>query len=654
MRVHTCRLTRSNVNCSANNSQIKNFEHCPIDDSNEGSPVEVVDSDAEDFEDSSSDAHDEYSESAGGGELENVEISGTACPENKTLDNEEVAVSNRKTSNKRCGLKFSKGDKFQCVDPATGESISGTIIGRAGKATGKFKNSYNIKNDVDASVSWVDFDKLSEVTEIPNETERVVLFNSDSVSIAKDLEIRNWQDNEVFVEVVDVGQPTISTRWVVTEKVKDGQDVVKARLVARGFEEDFSDSRKDSPTCSKEVLRIALSIAMSNNWDICSVDIKSAYLQGDPIDREVFLKPPPDLFNGTIWKLNKTVYGLCDAARAWYMRVKGEMIRVGMTLCSLDPSLFYWHRGGRLSGFVCVYVDDFLWAGTETFKKQVIDRISEVFLIGSATSCSFKYIGLDMISTVAGIEINQCSYAISLSPIKVSHQRAAMKSSLLSDGEKKDYRSLVGQLNWLMTQTRPDISFETCDLSVSYNRATVEHLLRLNKLVCRVQATHLKILFPRRFSLETGFIESFSDAAFANLEGGGSQGGFVIFSVSSDGARCPLLWQSRKVRRVVKSTLAAETLALLEAAEAAVFLSRIVQEITGLELQIFCKVDNKGLVDSVNSCKNVDDKRLRIDMLAREEIAEVSWVSSAAQLADCLTKRGASSERLRAALSGDA
>ena len=42
-------------------------------------------------------------------------------------------------------------------------------------------------------------------------------------------------------------------------------------------------------------------------------------------------------------------------------------------------------------------------------------------------------------------------------------------------------RSLVGQLNWLATHTRPDISYGTCELSVSFNKAKVENLLTLSR-----------------------------------------------------------------------------------------------------------------------------------------------------------------------------
>ena len=128
--------------------------------------------------------------------------------------------------------------------------------------------------------------------------------------IAKNKEIQNWIDNKVFTEVDDINQDVITVRWVITNKIKEGIPVVKARLVARGFEEDTYSLRKDSPTCSKEAVRLALSVASAMGWDCHTIDVKAAYLQGNHIDREVTLKPPPEFFKGKLWKLNKTVYGL--------------------------------------------------------------------------------------------------------------------------------------------------------------------------------------------------------------------------------------------------------------------------------------------------------------------------------------------------------
>ena len=54
---------------------------------------------------------------------------------------------------------------------------------------------------------------------------------------------------------------------------------------------------------------------------------------------------------------------------------------------------------------------------------------------------------------------------------------------------------------------------------------------------------------------------------FANLKNGLSQGGFIIFLCKSDKNYAPISWKSRKFQRVVRSTLAAETLAMEEALE---------------------------------------------------------------------------------------
>ena len=66
---------------------------------------------------------------------------------------------------------------------------------------------------------------------------------------AKRSELENWKSNEVFTEVEKGEQKTISLRWVITEKRVDYQQIIKARLVASGFEEEQSDNRIDTPTC---------------------------------------------------------------------------------------------------------------------------------------------------------------------------------------------------------------------------------------------------------------------------------------------------------------------------------------------------------------------------------------------------------------------
>ena len=66
-----------------------------------------------------------------------------------------------------------------------------------------------------------------------------------------------------YEEVKICGPYTLSTRWVVIKN--DGK--IKARLVVRGFEEEFM-MRRDSPTVGKGTMQIFLAIAACKNWTV--------------------------------------------------------------------------------------------------------------------------------------------------------------------------------------------------------------------------------------------------------------------------------------------------------------------------------------------------------------------------------------------------
>ena len=68
--------------------------------------------------------------------------------------------------------------------------------------------------------------------------------------------------------------------------------------------------------------------------------VKTAYLQGDRIEREVYFKPPAEANMDKVWRLKKTVYGLKDTARAWYRSVVGHIQKLRGVRSNLDPAIF--------------------------------------------------------------------------------------------------------------------------------------------------------------------------------------------------------------------------------------------------------------------------------------------------------------------------
>ena len=47
-----------------------------------------------------------------------------------------------------------------------------------------------------------------------------------------------WKKEDVYTKLVDEGQDCISLRWVLKEKVANGEKLVQTRLCARSFEEE--------------------------------------------------------------------------------------------------------------------------------------------------------------------------------------------------------------------------------------------------------------------------------------------------------------------------------------------------------------------------------------------------------------------------------
>jgi len=113
---------------------------------------------------------------------------------------------------------------------------------------------------------WQQQDEEVNVVIIPKER-----YNDPDVIEAKQAEIENWKKMEA-VDVVDDNDQ-------------------KVRLVIRWFEED-EEIQVDAPTAAKVTLRTVLAIAANEDWILKTIDFKSAFLQGRPIERSVYLIPP--------------------------------------------------------------------------------------------------------------------------------------------------------------------------------------------------------------------------------------------------------------------------------------------------------------------------------------------------------------------------
>ena len=122
----------------------------------------------------------------------------------------------------------------------------------------------------------------------------------------------------------------------------------------------------DSPTAHKNSIKLALSIAANEDFDI-----KAAFLQGRQLSRNIFVIPPPEAnHEGMLWLLQKGAYCLMDGSRLFYLELKENLEMIGMKVLSRDSALFTIHEKGKLIGLVCIHVDDILLLKTKLIKSK--------------------------------------------------------------------------------------------------------------------------------------------------------------------------------------------------------------------------------------------------------------------------------------------
>ena len=91
----------------------------------------------------------------------------------------------------------------------------------------------------------------------------------------------------------------------------------KVGLLREGWKKIVSQNlKKNLQHVLKKVFVLLFSICAQNDWILHSIDIKTAFLHGNLLSREIFINTPPEAGCLSIltWKLNKCIYRFCDAS----------------------------------------------------------------------------------------------------------------------------------------------------------------------------------------------------------------------------------------------------------------------------------------------------------------------------------------------------
>ena len=515
---------------------------------------------------------------------------------------------------------------------------------------------------------------------------------------AKVKELQSFFENGVWTfESTKEADParTLSSRMLLKwSKNPDGSPRAKARLIVRGYADvDALEGNLNTaaPTTSRLSRSFLLSTASILQWGVWTADVQTAFLQGTPQQRELWVQLPAESLRilgappETRMKLIKPVYGQLDAPRKWYLEAVRRLKSLGFRQHCLDPCCFLLYETDhkdcsgdgtptdhllgpeKLCCIICLHVDDMLGAGSENSATycRVRTELREVFNFREwQTDKELTYCGATLQREDSTWMVNHSTYLSKVKPITVAKRGPEAE---LSPAEVSRLRGLLGSLQWPAVQSQPHLCCSASLIAGQMGDTMMHNITEANKLLQFAKDNKdVSLRYSNICPADKLRMVGMFDASFAIRRDGSSQGGFLLMLVPSstfEGVESEyhlVDWRSFKLPRVARSSLSAEAQAAGQACDALEFACRFwehllhprapLQELLAMpsSLSPTMITDAKALFDSFHReglSGNLVDKRTGLEILVlKERLGALNgtfrWMSSERQYADSLTKTG--------------
>jgi Reverse transcriptase (RNA-dependent DNA polymerase) len=449
----------------------------------------------------------------------------------------------------------------------------------------------------------------------------------------------------VVREEIPPGSNTLGGRYVLAWK-DPGTDNErwKARFVVQGHNDIMKRAIVlDTATLSQRGARMIFAMAAIFGWKVWTEDVRQAYIQTTGrLVRDVFLtnlhgaeaelklKPHEAL------RLLRPLYGLTEAGDLWHAEFTSQYRdKFGMVELQSEPALYAKFTEDVIRGVTGLYVDDTISAGTNEYeawtkKKSAFETQPREFDQGNILGQQFSR---DV--QTGRITLTQEAYARKLKHLQIGESFAA-------------YRSHRMEVAWLV-HTRPDIAYEVARgaqvTESQFGKDPSLFINDLNNVITHIQSdVKSGIIFPR-IDFNTAHVCVYTDASFANNMDLTSQIGYVVLLMDDSNNAVPLAFRSTKAKRVTRSVIAAEAIALIEGCDAGFCISHELQKLLGRHIALTLATDSQSLFTAIARGSATTERRLLIDLAAlkmgylNHEIDNLVFVRSTDNLADALTKR---------------
>ena len=325
-------------------------------------------------------------------------------------------------------------------------------------------------------------------------------------------ELESLKENDVF-ELTNLpeGKKTVGSKWVNTTKENpDGSKRYKSRFVALGFSQkkgiDYGETF--SPTANITSIRILMQMVVQYDLIVHQMDVKTAYLHA-PIDNEIFVEQPEGFkTNKLVYRLNKSLYGLKQSGRNWNKMLHECLIQNDFIQNPADHCV-YMKQNKRL--LIASWVDDLIIAADKVISLSNIKKILMSEFKMKDLGKLNHFIGIYFHITQGCVKMNQNNYIgrvlerFNMSNCKPRATPCELKMDLSGNSDPVDsrkYREIIGSLIYIMTCTRPDLSYAVGKLSQYLSEPRQQHWVAAKHILKYLRGTsHYELRYQK--SLES-------------------------------------------------------------------------------------------------------------------------------------------------------
>ena len=350
-----------------------------------------------------------------------------------------------------------------------------------------------------------------------------------------------------------------------------------------------------------------------------------------------------------VLRLHHAIYGLKQAALAWWKELESSMKRLGFRRTASDAGVFFAHVGKDLV-IIIVYVDDAIFFGknlkaVKQAKKAFMDKW-ECCNLGAAQEFlrmkiqrKGKKIFLDQVDYLDKVveRFGMSNARGAQTPLTGGYKPVESQDQCTPEFRQK-YQSIIGSLLYIMLGTRPDITYAVTKLAQFSVNPSNEHMIKAHD-ICRYLRSTRNYAMVFDGSLDEGLI-AFTDSDWASdpIKRRSITGYF--FKI----AGCIFSWQSQAQKTIALSSTEAEYMALSDCSRQAVWIKSLLEELGFRIPTVPICGDNQGSIFIGSNpvqerrSKHIDIRYHYVRQLIEEKKIELFFVEGANNPADLFTK----------------